>query len=646
MESPAQQIITQIPETQMPDTRPKTKLKRHIVLILLVFSVVAAVSIFYVFYNNTTFFNGTIIKPSIFTESGLPNGYSWSVTYSNITSKTHSNYILFTPGNGKYHYKIPTLQNSSNNCTTTYTPELKNGTVFSGTTIKVNFYHSTLCKTVISVTGIPTGYTINSRMNNSVIKISADSDKVVFTPPGIIHILSNVSGLNCNASGTFLAGTSYKIANWICNTTVYEKGIPNNIVWRVEFLPNSGGHIIKAANSGSPISFIGPISNGSYLTNFFNYNNKGCQGTFTPSSTFNTFIPGSTDTINFSGQITCTTSFVESGLPYSSYTTINASGVPSSTTYDLNVKWSVTFDGQTQNSSYSPAIFSTPMGNYTFSISPVYVSSNGCTTTYIPSISGGTLQAGSQENITFSESVSCAPAATYDEQIGMTFTEDFTSLAYYVIAVPQNDSYGYGPAYLLNGLTNEGYWYQVGLSYDWPFVGQNGYNPGFNVNYEVFNSSGRSIDPANGGGGLLHFSGTVNPGDHVLLSLYFNNGMVYMDAEDVNTSAYADASFSAYGADEFIGDTSGAGNSNGFFTGLMTEWYHVNEYYNGESLVKYIPNGFPNSSAWLWADEKTGNNVIFSGSTSNPVSTSPYYSFTYDNASCTYYSNGEFTTGS
>ena len=161
MESAAQQIITQIPETQIPDTRPKTKLKRHIVLILLVFSVVAAVSIFYVFYSNTTFFNGTIIKPSIFTESGLPNGYQWSVTYSNITSKTHSNYVLFTPGNGRYSYKISILQNSSNNCTTTYTPELKNGTVFSGTTVKVNFYHNTLCKTVISVTGIPTGYTIN-----------------------------------------------------------------------------------------------------------------------------------------------------------------------------------------------------------------------------------------------------------------------------------------------------------------------------------------------------------------------------------------------------------------------------------------------------------------------------------------------------
>ena len=55
----------------------------------------------------------------------------------------------------------------------------------------------------------------------------------------------------------------------------------------------------------------------------------------------------------------------------------------------------------------------------------------------------------------------------YDEQLGTTFTQDASSLAYTVIAVAQTGTDNYGPAYLLNGLGNTGYWYQVGLSYNW-----------------------------------------------------------------------------------------------------------------------------------------------------------------------------------
>ena len=54
----------------------------------------------------------------------------------------------------------------------------------------------------------------------------------------------------------------------------------------------------------------------------------------------------------------------------------------------------------------------------------------------------------------------------YDEQVGETFTQSFTSMAY-VTAVAQVNSDGIGPAYLLNGLSDKGYWYQVGLSYNW-----------------------------------------------------------------------------------------------------------------------------------------------------------------------------------
>jgi hypothetical protein len=154
----------------------------------------------------------------------------------------------------------------------------------------------------------------------------------------------------------------------------------------------------------------------------------------------------------------------------------------------------------------------------------------------------------------------------YDEQLGLSFTQDFPALAYNVTAVAQTDSNGYGPAYLLNGLTDMGYWYQVGLSWNWPYSSGSSYNSGFNFFYEVWNSSGNSIFPSNGGGGLSSFSGPVNQGDTVLLNLSFTaTGQVEMLASDQNTGAQAYETYSAQGATYFAGTPSAAVNAQGFF---------------------------------------------------------------------------------
>jgi hypothetical protein len=194
------------------------------------------------------------------------------------------------------------------------------------------------------------------------------------------------------------------------------------------------------------------------------------------------------------------------------------------------------------------------------------------------------------------------PNANYDEQIGMTFTQNFTSMAYNVTAVEQTDpTLGTGPGYLLSGVSTAGYWYQVGLSWDWSP------GAGFAMSYEVFDSSGNSIYPSNGGGGLLGFSGTVNPGDNVTLDLYFNgSGQVVMLADDARTDASAQVTYAAEGSASFVGQPSSDANSNGFFTGLMTEWYHGAPYYSNPQEVLYSSN-LSLSSAWLWMDEFNAN---------------------------------------
>jgi len=241
------------------------------------------------------------------------------------------------------------------------------------------------------------------------------------------------------------------------------------------------------------------------------------------------------------------------------------------------------------------------------------------------------------------------PNANYDEQLGITFTQNFTSLEYNVTAVEQADpTLGTGPGYLLNGLSDTGYWYQVGVSWNWG----PGSNPGtgFDLNYEVFDSSGNSIFPTNGGGGLMAFSGPVNQGDNVTLSLSFtSSGQVEMLGQDTETGASAQVTFAAEAATLFVGQPNGDANSNGFFTGLMTEWYHGAPYYSNPLEVLYSSN-LPISSAWMWMDEFNPNNgaLVFASNatalsafTANPTQ---LQQFAYDGI--TEYANAlEFITG-
>ena len=218
------------------------------------------------------------------------------------------------------------------------------------------------------------------------------------------------------------------------------------------------------------------------------------------------------------------------------------------------------------------------------------------------------------------------PNAYYNEMMGLTLTQNFTSLAYNVTAVAQTDGYGYGPAYVLNGLTDQGYWYQVDICYNWPKSYQiGGYNKGFRFGYEVFDPAGNSIFPTVLPGNV-NFSGPVNDGDSVLLALNFSSGNVTMYDRDWNTGSTAQISYYAHGATYFMGLTKGRSNSNGFFTGLMTEWYHVDPYYGDIQKVTYSERITALSSAWMWILEFNVNTTqpsLFSKKTlvvySNPT---------------------------
>ena len=194
--------------------------------------------------------------------------------------------------------------------------------------------------------------------------------------------------------------------------------------------------------------------------------------------------------------------------------------------------------------------------------------------------------------------------ALYDEQLALSFTQVFYELSFNVTAVEQCGTDGIGIGYLLNGLSDAGYWYQVGLSWRWPIVTNSSVVPtlpGFDAIYEVFSSNGSSLRI--GGKGPMLTAMSVNPGDSVLLRMGFSSSNVTMYVHDWNTNTSSQTSYDAFGAGDFVPTSNYPTNNHGFFTGLMTEQYHSGPYYGDEKQATYSEAGFGLSSAWMWVDE-------------------------------------------
>lgn len=90
-----------------------------------------------------------------------------------------------------------------------------------------------------------------------------------------------------------------------------------------------------------------------------------------------------------------------------------------------------------------------------------------------------------------------------------------------------------------------------------------------------------------------------------------------MSARDWNTGGLASASYSSRGASYFLGYPSLTQNRSRVFTGLMTEWYHVDPGFVDEQPVTYSSTTVTLKSAWMWMDEWDPSNPNWSGTWSD-----------------------------
>lgn len=232
-----------------------------------------------------------------------------------------------------------------------------------------------------------------------------------------------------------------------------------------------------------------------------------------------------------------------------------------------------------------------------------------------------------------------AGKATYDQQVSMPFTQNFNALNYNVTAVPQTDSSGFGPAYLLNGLSDAGYWYQVGLAYNWPLASGTSYDPGFHFIWEVFAPNGTTNNPV-----LSRIPDNVNSGEVVGLTLSFSgcSDTVTMYAVDYSTGAYSSHTDKDWGGTTFTGSSSASSTRTP--TSLMTEWYHPSPSETSMKQVTYSSN-FQVSKAWICIGEyvpPNPNSLVYSQCTGSALTlTSQLQKYSYHGL-ITYASQYEF----
>ncbi|SRR5579864_5487327 len=230
--------------------------------------------------------------------------------------------------------------------------------------------------------------------------------------------------------------------------------------------------------------------------------------------------------------------------------------------------------------------------------------------------------------------------ASYDSQVSFTFSQDFSSLSYNVTAVAQSDSYGFGPAYLLNGHSDTGYWYQIGLAYNWPLSSGTSYDSGFHFIWEVFAPNGTTNNPS-----LSNIPDNVNANDTVGLNLYFSGGKVIMSAVDYNTGASMSQSYTAAGGSRFVGSSGFSGSTTP--TSLMTEWYHPDPNWTTMRQVVYSESSTAVASGWACISEyvpPNPNSGVYQSCSSQMILTNSPQAYSYHGLN-TFSSQFSFQTG-
>lgn len=220
-----------------------------------------------------------------------------------------------------------------------------------------------------------------------------------------------------------------------------------------------------------------------------------------------------------------------------------------------------------------------------------------------------------------------APHAMWDEQAFLTMDVDQPVLTTTVTPMFVQDAEGYGPVYLLNGVTDSGYWYQLGIAFNWG--AGDGYAAGAEVIVSVFSPTDSSVPVYN-----MLTAVSVASDDPVTLSMSLLGGCATLSMNDPITHASVQGNYNLEQANRFVPSSPG-NSSDTYFSGLMTEWWHVSQYYGPSGNGTYTLPAHTGSFVGLGIDEwnpVTGQ-TLFANSTRGNLALPQSWTLSFQNVS-------------
>lgn len=143
-----------------------------------------------------------------FTESGLPKGYNWTVTYDGVKLYSTSNIISFNGGTGSFSYSVSSV--TPTGCTNSYAPSPSSGSVTAGTSTAITFSGASTCTTTFTETGVTSGGGWTVIYNGTGQTVSYPTSSMTFTTPfSSAPYTFYDSGGGCPAPGLLTGSPSY-----------------------------------------------------------------------------------------------------------------------------------------------------------------------------------------------------------------------------------------------------------------------------------------------------------------------------------------------------------------------------------------------------------------------------------------------------
>lgn len=363
---------------------------------------------------SVTFANVTVCTTT-FSESSLPSGATWNITYNGTYKSSTSTSMSFnTNFQGLLNftaYRIP-----SGNCyyaphNGSLGPIVYSGKVKAGKTFTLT-YKLAYCLTTFNEQGLPNGNPWNASFDGRLGTGSTSnivfntSTKVIATFGVNSTLVGSTEYCPVPLFGRDTAGSQVNItfSSSSCLTVFEETGLPFHTFWNMTYDGILKNSTYGLGNNGQYVNFTTPAGNFSYAGYSFQVTYGGLTCRYSArnvndSNGQHSVHSGQTGTV-FTGYkyyvkfslISCVTQFtVTSGLP-SGYS------------------WNVTYDGITKTTTGSTITFNTTSGYYNGYIPKQYNgSATGCeeTTAFYPQFNNGALSAGTNNTFTFTGATNC-----------------------------------------------------------------------------------------------------------------------------------------------------------------------------------------------------------------------------------------------